>query len=422
MGVTEEQLFTIKQLTEMKISAVSQNDLEEDNLLNEWILDMSRIYQADIWISTRDDKVLISSIKGKPPEVQFRHLRRYRDISFYQVGMKEQFIYVKISLEQTGKPAKYLNIRVNRKKAPGSAGPALFFGLLIIMMVSAFFLFLLSRSITNPLKKLRESALQIADGDLDQEVAVKTEDEVGQVGKAFNSMVDTLKRMIVGTKELTANISHELRTPLTRIRVAEELLNEKLSDTDRKKYLTTLESIETEIEEMDSLIGKILLLSKLETAPTNGMVENINLTDICLELVERFRPAFEKKSVTVKISIPDKKVEILGLREDIRTAVSNLLSNAIKFSQDGTSIELSIKKMSNSTELKITNKSEHLTEENLIDIFEPFYSLGPKSEAGTGLGLTITKKIIEKYGGSVKATLDQDRVHFIITFPIPEAV
>ena len=418
IGVSEEQMLTIKQLTEKKISDVSQTDPKEAQSLQEWLLDMSRLYKADVWISTADNKVQISTFNGEPPGKPFEHPRRYRNYSFYQVGMKDHYIYIRFPLEQSGRLSGYLNARVSRKMASGPPGPALLFGVIVIITVTALFLFLLSRSITNPLKQLRESAHKIAGGDLNQSVPVKTEDEVGQVGKAFNSMVETLKRMIVGTKELTANISHELRTPLTRMRVAEELLTGKLSKTERQKYLTTLETIETEIEEMDSLIGKILLLSKLETGTPNVEVENINLTDICLDLLDRFKPEIEKKSISVMTSISDKQIKISGSQEDIRTAVSNLMGNAVKFSPGGTDIELSLNKTPDNVELMITNKFETLTDEDINKIFEPFYTSGNKSATGTGLGLTITKKIIEKYGGSINVALDQNRIHFIITYPV----
>jgi two-component system sensor histidine kinase CpxA len=116
-------------------------------------------------------------------------------------------------------------------------------GLAIIGLIIALLIIPVSRFITDRVKQLKQSALRIAEGDLSHRAAVQSKDEIGELAQAFNHMTDKLERMITSSKELTANVSHELRTPLTRIRIAQELLREKLEKGNFKEYERHLEDI-----------------------------------------------------------------------------------------------------------------------------------------------------------------------------------
>jgi two-component system sensor histidine kinase CpxA len=245
---------------------------------------------------------------------------------------------------------------------------------------------------------------------------VKGKDEIGELGRTFNRMAAKLERMIEGGKELTANVSHELRTPLARIRVAEELLREKLEKLDDKDWERYVDDIREDIEELDDLIGQILDLSKMDLhdAPLN--LEITDPSELMNELLDRLGNNMKRKglNLTRELSfdppfIADKAV--------LRTALSNVLDNAVKFTPEKGALSVKMRSENGWLRISVTNPSEPLSEEDLERIFEPFYRTEKTPKTGTGLGLAITKKIIERHGGNIKAVNTEDGLQIQIKLP-----
>ncbi|MGQ9631522.1 MAG: sensor histidine kinase [bacterium] len=278
------------------------------------------------------------------------------------------------------------------------------FGLIGIGGFIALLLLPVSRLITNPIKELHRSALRIADGDLTHRTNIKTKDEIGDLGDAFNQMAEKIERMIKGNRELTANISHELRSPLTRIRIAEELIREGLNEEngDIRKYL---DSIQKEISELDSLIGQILLLSKLDISERPFQMDKIDLESVMIEILERMKPLIERNEIQIESEIAPGIPPVLADREAIKTALSNIVDNAVKFCPPGGRVEVSIKPEGGGVRISLANSCDPIPEDDLRRIFDPFYRVegGGRKTEGAGLGLAITKKIIEGHAGTIEA-------------------
>ena len=221
------------------------------------------------------------------------------------------------------------------------------------------------------------------------------------LGRSFNRMADKLERMIRGGRELTANISHELRSPLARVRVAEELLKEKLKRGEYEGCYRHLDEIREDVNELDHLIGRILVLSKLDIHETVLETESINLSDIINGLLEHFRPVIEHKNLNITTDLSFDP-PILGNKDALRTALSNILDNAIKFTLEEGTVTVEMHSEQDFLKISVTNSFEPLSEEDLTGIFEPFYRTEQSPESGSGLGLAIARKIIEKHGGMIE--------------------
>ena len=258
----------LKKLVDEKAGRMPETDIVKNKEIHELLSQMEELYNAHIYIAdAKGTHVLKPSQFAIPPDIDLLNSSGYIDplnrIRFYNNVKKTNQAYISIPLQSRTNENLTLYIIFN-VKFPAYYRWRFFLGLSLIGIVAAFLIIPVSKFITDRVKALKASALRIADGELSHRVSVKTKDEIGELGIAFNQMADRLERMIVGGKELTANVSHELRTPLTRIRVAEEILTEHFEKGDFSNHQKYMDNIKEDIVELDILIGRILELSKLD--------------------------------------------------------------------------------------------------------------------------------------------------------------
>ncbi len=411
-----ETAFLFRDLIEDKIRMRPDFDIADNPELEKLLVRISKNYNLKIWIKLADGKI-ISFYKGDIPEISDENLINTDGFSYIiddgTLFSNRGFLCIKIpfkfSTVSNGYIYAYHNIQHFINILP------IIISLVIIGFSIALLLYPFSRYLTKPLIELKEATSNIARGNFSQKVNIKSKDEIGELAKSFNIMTGTIESMIKGTRELTANISHEMRSPLARIRIAEEILCRKVSmnDYNINKYL---KSIENEIEEMDALLGKVLHLTKLDTRETEKK-ESIHVVDLLKEIVEKYRTVFENKSIDVIFGNIEDQYTILGLTEDIKTALSNVVDNAAKYTDRGGKVNIDINQKGETITLKISNTCKKLNDDELLNIFRPFYRVSPNDAVpGTGLGLAIIKKIVENHNGSIEARNISGGLEFKITF------
>jgi two-component system sensor histidine kinase CpxA len=229
-------------------------------------------------------------------------------------------------------------------------------------------------------------------------------------------MADRLEKMIRGGRELTAHISHELRTPLARIRIAEEMLREKLEQLNYKDLDRYLNEIREDVAELDDLIGRILMLSKLDLKEKPLSFQAVNPVDLMEVLLSRLKPALDQRNLHLTTDFSFEP-PLWGDLDALQTAFSNLLENAIKYSPSGGRVSVEIKAVGGNMEVLVTNTADKIPEEELEKIFEPFHRVGTKKQAGFGLGLAIVKKTIEAHGGTIEAGSGEEGFRIGIRLP-----
>jgi two-component system sensor histidine kinase CpxA len=229
-------------------------------------------------------------------------------------------------------------------------------------------------------------------------------------------MADKLEKMIRAGKELMAHISHELRSPLARIRVAEELLRENLLKGNPCHAEGHLNDIREDVEEMDHLIGQILELSKLDLHERPLKLDVFNPAELMNDLIERFRPILSQKDLRLTKDISYDS-HFFGDKEALRTAWSNVLDNATKFVPGKGHLIVRMHSEDPSLFISVTNTFQTLPQEDLSRIFEPFSRTERSPATGYGLGLAITKKIIEKHGGHIEAFNSMEGLEIRIQLP-----
>jgi methyl-accepting chemotaxis protein len=215
------KVLVVKEMVEDKVRSIPPADWSENAQLREFIFDFGKLLGAPVWVTREDGTVALKSFSGEIPDIPetIRKDRPGRQGVPMLLPLKHLDFYTTVPIELSGTKAGAIHILFKR---PVFSAPKGFFalGLFIIGIIVALSVIPVSRLITRRIKKLRQSAIFIAEGDLSHRVAIKGKDEIGDLARTFNDMTDKLEGMIVSGKELTANISHELRTPLTRIRMA----------------------------------------------------------------------------------------------------------------------------------------------------------------------------------------------------------
>lgn len=412
----DANIFVLRELIEDRLGSSPYRKLERNRPLQDIITELSHRYQSRIWIESDDRRMLFASFKGKAPTIPEGKTKKLRNYSITRVRGKYS-LYISIPIRLQGNRTGTFNL-LHERSHSRFIERAFVLGLIGIGLFIALLLVPFSRFITEPLKRLRKSALKIAQGDIGERAIIKSRDEIGELGHAFNSMAETVERMVKGTKELTANISHELRSPLARMRIAVEILTEKLKRDNRSKCNDTLSSIRDDIDEMDDLIGQVLQLSRLDIQQPSPRREEVDIGNIAESLLERFSPSVQNKSIELETEIPSGSNLLSAHKADIQTAFSNLMDNAIKFTPPGGKIGFRMQRIEGGIEVIISNSCDPPADDDLRRIFEPFYRLKKSDVTGTGLGLAITKKIIENHGGSLEALRSGDGIVMRILLPI----
>jgi two-component system sensor histidine kinase CpxA len=409
-----------KEFIEERIGSEPETTIVENEPLKNLIQRLSEIYGAKMWLEGPDGTVLLQSFSGEIPVsmdmVSEKHAKDFGHFKLHRHFKRGWTPFIVIPIEIREHESGRLNVLFDTMEPPHpEKGFAL--GLVGIGLVIALLIIPVSRIFTKRIKQLRHSALQIAEGDLSHRVTVKGKDEIGELGRSFNQMADKVERMIQGGRELTANVSHELRSPLARIRIAEEILRERLKQGDYKGCERHLDNVRQDIEELDRLIGSILVLSKLDMQEASLKRESFNPSDLIHELLEQFKHSISRRSLRLTTDLSF-DMPILGDRNALRTALSNILDNAVKFTAEGGSIIVTMQTQGDCVQISVTNSFQAFSAEDLARIFEPFYRTERAHVAGSGLGLAITRKIIERHGGTIEAENALEGLRILIRLPI----
>ncbi len=408
-----------KGMVEEKVLASPDAELSENTQLKDFINDFGQLSGAQVWLVRPDGSLALKSFSGEPPDLSdvSGNGRAGRRGVFRLRAFKGSYAHTVIRLTPAG---NYVgNLHVLFKRPAYSPPKGLFaLGLLMIGAIVALAAIPVSGLITRRVRQLRVSAALIAEGDLSHRVVVRGRDEIGDLSRTFNDMADKVEGMIKGGRELTANISHELRAPLTRIRIAEELLREKggRGASGAKELEGHLDGIQEDIDELDGLIGRILDLSKLDMGQSPLRPEPLDPSGLIQELLEKLHLAIERKRLHVATK-PSGGGSCLADKETLRLALTNVLDNAAKFCPDGGEISAHVTWRPERCEIRITNTSEELSLEDLSRIFDPFYRSKRTAAAGSGLGLTIARKAVERLGGIIEAANRERGLEITITLP-----
>jgi signal transduction histidine kinase len=270
---------------------------------------------------------------------------------------------------------------------------------------------LVSFKISKPLMQLKNSVVELAKGNYEAKIMNMSHDEIGDLAAHFEKMKVELREKDKMQNEFIMVASHELRTPIQPILgFAELALKGKFATSE------ALKKILEEARRLKRLADDILDVTQIEGGMMRYKMEELDLEELLEAVIESFSPLVTE-GVSIATDIPSDQF-IIGDEERLRQAFSNILDNAIKFTKAG-KITVSCSKLnSDKLEIKISNEGNGIPPEVLPRLFTRFVTkdVNGMNRHGTGLGLFITKAIIEGHGGEIKAENNGQEATFIITF------
>ena len=271
------------------------------------------------------------------------------------------------------------------------------------------------RSIATPLVKLKKATQNIKEGNLDFVLDVEGNDEFSELCQDFEEMRKRLKesaeeKIILDkeNKELISNISHDLKTPITAVKGYVEGIMDGVADTPEKmdRYVKT---IYNKTNEMDHLINELTFYSKIDTNRIPYTFSKLNVEDYFGDCAEEVGLELETRGIElVYANYVESGVQVIADGEQIRRVIHNLISNAIKYMDKPKGIiQIRIKDVGDFIQVEIEDNGKGIAAKDIVYIFDRFYRTDVSrnsSKGGSGIGLSIVKKILEDHGGKVWAT------------------
>jgi two-component system, OmpR family, sensor kinase len=280
-----------------------------------------------------------------------------------------------------------------------------------------------ARSIVSPLERLVGAVRAFGEGDLRARADAARPDEIGELGAAFNDMAARIAALLRSEKELLANVSHELRTPLARIRVVLELAEERPEST--RRYLP---EIARDLAELERLVDDVLTAARLDLAEGRAgdllpplRRRRVEPGEVVAQAAERFRKSHPDRPLRLEVGGP-----LPALDADpalLRRALDNLLDNARKYSDDESPVDLGARPSPGGVAFRVSDRGIGIDEADLPRLFAPFFRTDrsrDRQTGGLGLGLTLTKRIVEAHGGALELE-SRPGAGTSVSFTIPAA-
>ncbi|NCT40110.1 MAG: HAMP domain-containing protein [Alphaproteobacteria bacterium] len=296
---------------------------------------------------------------------------------------------------------------------------------LATLLITLFLSIFLANAIANPLKKLAKAAEAVRTGratgddipDLSQRY-----DEIGDLSVVLRSMTDALWAKMDSIESFAADVSHELKNPLTSLKSAIETLQRVSKQEDREKLMAI---INHDIQRMDRLITDISSASRLDAELSREAFSTIKINDIICQLLESYKDPIQRKTTTKENeetfkTTNGKTIRLVtnkgqnsitrGAKTRLLQVFQNLIDNALSFSKEGDTVTITINRGENLIAIHIDDEGQGIPENKLETIFDRFYTQRPDEFYGqnSGLGLSISKQIIESHRGEIFAENRRD--------------
>jgi len=276
--------------------------------------------------------------------------------------------------------------------------------------------FLMMRRVLAPLSRMSVITREIASGNFSARVPSGTQDEVGQLARAFNHMAAGLEEIENLRRTLMIDVAHELRTPLTNIRGYLEALNDRVLPFSSETFAL----LQNETLRLAELVEDVLQLARADAAHGQLDWQPLDLVEVVQTALDNFSRVFDEKSVTVNVDSSRPSLIVQADRRRMARVLRNLTDNAARYSPAGGTVDIRLAADSREARIDFINSADRLVGGDLPHLFERFYR-GEKSRSrrhgGAGIGLAIVKELVEAHGGQVSAVLEDGRLRIRLTLP-----
>ena len=306
------------------------------------------------------------------------------------------------------------------RKLSASTSSFLIVGGSLAIIISLILILFLSRRVTSPIDILSRATRRLGRGDLSQRVQVHGEGEVAALAQAFNAMAADLENNERLRRNLIADLAHELRTPLSNI----QGYLEAILDGVVKPDAATILSLNEEAALLSRLVNELQELSLAEAGELKLVYQAEDIGRLVKQAVAPWQRQLETKGISLSLDLPNDLPLVNIDWQRINQVLHNLLENAVAHTDKGGIITVAAEKQGNWVEVSVSDNGEGIPAVDLPNIFERFYRVDrsrARATGGSGLGLTIAKRLVEAHGGKITVRSELEKgSRFLFTLPIAE--
>ena len=279
--------------------------------------------------------------------------------------------------------------------------------------------FFVSRALTRPINRITSTAAQIRNGDLTARTGLAGTDEIGQLGETFDDMATTLEKDIKLEHRLTSDVAHELRTPLMAIQATVEAMQDEVLPADFEH----LETVASETRRLSRLVDAMLRLSRIENGTTELKIERTDLVYLVRSLVDSQHALFHERGIHLRFIDDTLRGELLcDVDPDLfREAIVNLLSNALRYTNEGGWVAVNVRHEHSEAFVSVKDTGIGIAKEDIPRTFSRFWrsaSSRDRASGGLGVGLSITKEIVDRHNGTISVESELGKgTTFTISIP-----
>ena len=409
----------------------SSGELENLTFLEELT---NALGDGNVYLLVRKNQELYYTGNPEAAEVIFDRLPTYgqgcpnRDAGYYYNDLQKLVRQVDFVFQDGSNGSIFIVTKINSVISKSFLADMMVAIILILLFTSIMLTRWINKSIFKPVHELNIAMQNIAEGNLDYYLTSCSQDEFGTLFKNYEDMRLRLKesteesfRNEKQNRELISNISHDLKTPITSIKGYVEGIMDGVADTPDKmeKYIKT---IYIKANDMDRLINELTLYSGIDSNRIPYNFHRINVADYFGDCVEEVGLDLESKNIELNyFNLVDPSTKIIADPEQLKRVINNIVGNSVKYmDKDKGIIDIRILDEVDSIRVEIEDNGKGIAQKDLSNIFDRFFRTDASrnsAKGGSGIGLSIVKKIIEDHGGYIWATSKENEgtcLHFVI--------
>lgn len=266
---------------------------------------------------------------------------------------------------------------------------------MILMVISSGMYFV--KSICVPLMQISVTAKKLAKGDFSERIAIRNNDEIGELSRVFNDMADELENSEAIKNDFISSVSHELRTPLTAIKGWSETLQAGYDEDTYRKGMTV---ITHETGRLEGMVEELLDFSRIQNGRFSLQMANIDIIAELDDALLIYTDKARKENKTIHYTEPEFLCVVYGDKNRLRQVFINVIDNAIKYSDPGGSVDISVEKGADTLTITVADTGIGIAASDLPKVKAKFYK-ADNTRRGSGIGLAVADEIISMHGGSL---------------------
>lgn len=333
------------------------------------------------------------------------------DLTWNQEVVGRAYIISDPNAEEYVAPFVRLSASINRSLLLGGS---------LAIGIALLLTFVLSRRMMSPIGVLAGAARRLGRGDLSERVHLEGEGEIASLAQAFNSMAGDLEYAEQLRRNMVADVAHELRTPLSNIQGYLEAIRDGMVEPDG----AAIRSLNEETALLSRLVNELQELSLAEAGELKLVYQTEDVAGLVRQAVTSWQPQLTAEEISLSLEVPDDLAPVNIDWQRVNEVLHNILENAVAHTRKGGTIKIAASQKGKWVEVSVSDTGEGIPAEDLPHIFERFYRVDKsraRATGGSGLGLTIAKRLIEAHGGTivVQSKLGEGS-RFSFTLPVAE--